>query len=80
MDNTPIERAVAIAGGQSALARLLSSDTKTVKQGHVWAWIYRDQRVPAEYVLLIEAQTGVSRHELRPDVFGPLPPQSTNAA
>lgn len=30
------------------------------------------RRVPAERVLEIESMTGVSRHELRPDVFGPL--------
>lgn len=27
------------------------------------------KRVPAEYVLKIEAATGVSRHDLRPDIY-----------
>lgn len=27
--------------------------------------------IPAERVLRIEALTGISRHELRPDVYGP---------
>ena len=27
------------------------------------------KRVPAEYVLRIEAATGVSRHDLRPDIY-----------
>jgi DNA-binding transcriptional regulator YdaS (Cro superfamily) len=71
MDNSPLEAAVAAVGGQSALARLLSTEEKTVRQGHVWAWIHRERRVPAEHVLAIEAATGVSRHRLRPDVFGP---------
>ncbi|WP_223485296.1 YdaS family helix-turn-helix protein [Stenotrophomonas indicatrix] len=71
MDNSPLEAAVAAVGGQSALARLLSTEEKTVRQGHVWAWIHRERRVPAEHVLAIEAATGVSRHLLRPDVFGP---------
>lgn len=33
----------------------------------LWQW----KGVPAERVLAVEAATGVSRHELRPDVFGP---------
>lgn len=70
MDKTPLELAVATAGGQSALARLLTTSDRVVRQGHVWAWINRDGRVPAEHVLAIESATGVSRHLLRPDVFG----------
>lgn len=31
------------------------------------------RRVPVERVLEIERLTGISRHELRPDVFGPEP-------
>jgi len=73
MDNSPLETAVAAVGGQSALARLLSTKEKIVRQGHVWAWINRERRVPAEHVLAIELASGVSRHELRPDVFGPPP-------
>lgn len=30
-------------------------------------------RVPPERVLEIESLSGVSRHDLRPDVFGPKP-------
>jgi DNA-binding transcriptional regulator YdaS (Cro superfamily) len=59
-----LEEAIRIAGSQSALARLVG-----VKQAHVWNWLYRDKRVPAEYVLLIEKATGVSRHLLRPDIY-----------
>ncbi|HHW4673883.1 helix-turn-helix domain-containing protein [Xylella fastidiosa] len=73
MSTSPIKRAVVVAGGQSALARLLSVNGKSVKQGHVWAWLNRYRHVPAEYVLKIEALTGVSRYDLRPDVFGPPP-------
>ncbi|WP_372382155.1 YdaS family helix-turn-helix protein [Xanthomonas sp. NCPPB 1068] len=73
MDMTPLERAVAAAGGQSALARTLSTAERVVRQGHVWAWINRPLPVPAEFCRPIEAATGVSRHDLRPDVFGPPP-------
>ncbi len=61
---TALERAIAAAGGQSALARLIG---KT--QGHVWHWLKVAKRVPAEAVLAIEDATGVPRHELRPDVY-----------
>lgn len=68
-----IERAIDILGGQSALARAIGGP---VKQGHVWYWLNeRDGQVPAEHCLAIEAATEgrVSRHELRPDVYGPKP-------
>jgi len=38
------------------------------------------RRVPAEYVLRIEALTGISRHRLRPDVFGAAPALEGQAA
>jgi TorA maturation chaperone TorD len=59
-----LERAIASAGGQSALARMIG---KT--QGHVWHWLKVAKRVPAEVVIAIEGATGVPRYELRPDVY-----------
>lgn len=61
-----LQRAVEIAGGQTALAKALG-----VRQSHVWTWLHRQKRVPAERVLQIEAAVGgaVSRHELRPDLY-----------
>lgn len=35
-----------------------------------WRWENGTRQVPANRVLDIEAKTGVSRHVLRPDVFG----------
>lgn len=32
--------------------------------------VYQWKQVPADKVLRIEQATGISRHELRPDVFG----------
>lgn len=66
MNKTAIETAVAIAGSQSELARRIG-----VRQGYIWKWL-RSGKVPAERVLAIEAATGVSRNQLRPDVFGSL--------
>ena len=39
-----------------------------VRYQAVQAWLRRG-RVPAERVLAVEAVTGVSRHELRPDLY-----------
>ena len=62
-----LSRAIEKLGGQSALARACG-----VKQGHVWHWLNKSRNTPADYVLTIEAATGgaVTRHELRPDIFG----------
>lgn len=67
-----LRRAVEVAGGQTALARALSTGERPIRQGHVWAWLNRENGVlPSEFVLRVESLTGVSRHELRSDVFGP---------
>lgn len=64
---TAIDQAIEAVGGPSSLAAKLG-----VKVNVVTNWRMRG-RAPAEYVLPIEAASGVSRHELRPDVFGPPP-------
>jgi len=35
----------------------------------VYKWL-RARKIPAERVLRVEELTGISRHDLRPDVFG----------
>ena len=64
----PIELAVKEAGGQTALASQLG-----IKQAHVWNWMHRGTPVTAELCQKIEAITGVTRYQLRPDVFGEAP-------
>lgn len=59
-----LKSAIDIAGGQAALARL-----RNVAQPTVWGWLHRIGYVPAEHVLGVEADTGVSRHDLRPDIY-----------
>ncbi len=45
----------------------------------MWSrWETGARQIPADRVLAIEALTGISRHDLRPDVFGA--PQITRAA
>ncbi len=63
---TPFEAlmmAVEIAGSLSALARKCD-----VSPTAVWKWVQSAKRVSAEYVLRVEAATGVSRYLLRPDI------------
>ena len=65
---TPLERAVLAVGSQAALAKAIG-----VKPQHIWNWLNRDRRVPAEQVLPIERATSgsVSRSDLRPDLYPP---------
>lgn len=37
------------------------------------------KRVPPAWCIALEEKTGVSRHELRPDIFGPVPAQGEAA-
>lgn len=66
---TPIQRAVEIAGGQTALA-----DKIGVKQQRVWKWLTSGRAAPDCCIAIEEAIEGqVTRYELRPDVFGTAP-------
>lgn len=64
MSTDGLDSAIEKAGGQGALAKLLG-----LRQSHISNWKNRNKRVPAERVLEIERVTGVSRHELRPDLY-----------
>jgi DNA-binding transcriptional regulator YdaS (Cro superfamily) len=75
-DLTPLEAleaCVSIAGSQSEVARRLG-----VPQPTFWKWLQSSKRLPAEHVLEAERQFGVSRHDLRPDIYPrdypPAPP------
>ena len=59
-----LKRAAKDLGGYATLARKLNISKQAV---------YRWRRVPVDYVLKIEVLTGVSRHTLRPDIYGPKP-------
>jgi DNA-binding transcriptional regulator YdaS (Cro superfamily) len=65
MSNEALKRACELAGGQKPLA-----DRIGTTQSQVWYWLSRSKKgVPAEFVLSIEKETGVSRFELRPDLW-----------
>ena len=57
-----LREAIRLAGGARALARELGIDHSA---------IIRWERVPPLRVLEVERLTGISRHQLRPDIFGP---------
>lgn len=67
-----LQAAVTRAGSQSALARVCG-----VSQTAVWKWIQSGKRLPAELCLVVERETGVSKHLLRPDIY---PAEPTNYA
>lgn len=75
---TPFEALMAChdaAGGQSPLARALGCT-----QPAVWKMIQSAKRMSPEYVLTAERIYGVSRHDLRPDIYPrnyPLAPDDT---
>lgn len=60
-------RAVEIAGSQAALQRKTGLLQQTTS-----ASLKHKRLCPPEHVLAIEAATGISKHELRPDIY-PLP-------
>ncbi|MCO6050877.1 helix-turn-helix domain-containing protein [Mesorhizobium sp. RP14(2022)] len=66
-----VTKAAAGAGGIVALARHLK-----ISHNAMYSW----KRVPAERVIEIERVSGISRHELRPDLFGPAASEQETAA
>jgi Uncharacterized protein conserved in bacteria, prophage-related len=63
-----LERAKKNVGGPAALAKALGGITSQA----VSQW----KKVPPERVIEVERISGVSRHELRPDIFGPAPQET----
>jgi DNA-binding transcriptional regulator YdaS (Cro superfamily) len=72
LKQTPLQKAVEIAGGQAPLARKIKAlvEGSNVLQQHVWHWL-QCGKVPPQYAKAIETATGgeVTRHDLRPDIF-----------
>jgi DNA-binding transcriptional regulator YdaS (Cro superfamily) len=64
MSDTPLKRAIDAAGGLTKLAASLQITKQAVAQ-----W----DEVPPLQVLKVERASGISRHELRPDLY-PLEP------
>lgn len=63
-----LAEAVRKAGSQSAFGRIIGKRQSTVR-----SWLENETPLPGEFCLKIEAVTGVSKHRLRPDVYGSEP-------
>jgi DNA-binding transcriptional regulator YdaS (Cro superfamily) len=61
--DTALARAVRAAGSQSAFGRLIGK-----RQSVINGWLDRGDLLPVEFVETVEKATGVSRHDLRPDL------------
>ncbi len=70
MRDPGLQKALEASGGVRALARTLG-----VSQPAISMW----KRVPADRVAEVESITGISRAELRPDLFAPEPAQPADA-
>jgi DNA-binding transcriptional regulator YdaS (Cro superfamily) len=61
--DSAIERAIDAAGGLSALSRKLGD----ISPQAIFKW--RRGGVPSKRVIAVERVTGITRHELRPDLY-----------
>jgi len=59
-----LDDAIVALGSQAALARLCE-----VSQPSVFKWLKKRKPLPPQHVLKVEAATGISRHDLRPDIY-----------
>ena len=69
---TFLASAIALCGGQAALARRLSRLLgRAVSQQRIWNALHRDQTIPAEWCVGIERATGgrIKPSQLRPDLY-----------
>lgn len=66
-----LRKAILAAGSQTALA-----DALGITQSAIAQW----DKVPVQRVHQVESLTGVSRYELRPDIFGFAPSLATSKA
>ena len=64
MMKTHIKKAIQLAGGPRKVAATLGMKTPQV----VHNWAGRGS-IPPRYVLALERLSGVSRHDLRPDIY-----------
>lgn len=65
MSHKALKRAVAkFKGNQTHFAAAIGTS-----QAAVWYWLKNGKSLPGEYVLKAEVETGISRHDLRPDLY-----------
>lgn len=65
MSTSALARALAaFDNNQSKFAEAIGTSQQLVSY-----WVRNNKELPAEFVLETERQTGISRHELRPDIY-----------
>ncbi|MEQ1560376.1 MAG: YdaS family helix-turn-helix protein [Methyloglobulus sp.] len=64
MKNEALQKAIKSVGTQTLLAKRLG-----ISQQRLQWWT--KNTLPAEWVIQVEKETGVPRHELRPDIYPP---------
>ena len=64
LKNQILMKAVKKVGSQTKLATAINTT-----QQNIWWWLYQANTINAEFVIAIEKVSGVSRHELRPDIY-----------
>ena len=69
-----VEQAIDTYGGAAALARRLGISRNAIS---LWR---QNGRVPQSRIDEVERLTGISRHDLRPDIFGPAPTVAASEA
>jgi DNA-binding transcriptional regulator YdaS (Cro superfamily) len=62
------------AKSQSRLAEICGCT-----QGNIWQLKRNGSALPAHFVLSVEAELGIPRHELRPDIYPPAEQVRTQA-
>ena len=70
MSKDALKKAIKNVGNQAAFGEALG-----VTQQAVSYWV--NNKLPAEQVIRIEQLSGVSRYELRPDIYGQQTPPET---
>lgn len=70
-----LQKAIRLSGGITKLARQMTAGGEKITPQGVYYW----QIVPPERALRVSLISGVSVHELRPDVFGVEPPRRLRA-
>jgi len=64
MKNTPVSKLLEKAGSQTLLAKMLGTSQQNISN-----WNNAGKPLPAEFVLAAEKELGISRHDLRPDIY-----------
>ena len=62
--DSALARAVRKAGDQTKFGLVIGK-----RQSVVNDWLRENKPLPAEFVLTVERELGVSRHDLRPDIY-----------